>query len=305
VVHLAAYYDFAGEPSELYQTLTVQGTARLLSALQATAMKVEQFLFSSTLLVMRPSEDGRPIDESGAVEATWPYPESKLETEALIADQRGDIPAVLLRIAGVYDHLGRSPALTEHVRRIYTKSFTSWFFPGDASRGQAFVHLDDTIDAIQRAIDRRATLRGQQVFLIAEPEAMPYEALQHAIGDALHGREWPTIRVPKPIAKAGAWVQEKLVPGDDEPFIKPWMIDLADAHYPVDISRARDRLGWNPSHRLPEELTKILDAMRSDPRKWFEENGIEPPDEAKAASAEFDRPRAEPRERGAPGEAHR
>jgi nucleoside-diphosphate-sugar epimerase len=33
VVHLAAYYDFSGKPSPMYQKLTVDGTRRLLKAL--------------------------------------------------------------------------------------------------------------------------------------------------------------------------------------------------------------------------------------------------------------------------------
>ena len=35
VVHLAAYYDFSGEPSDLYERVTVQGTLRLLNGLKA------------------------------------------------------------------------------------------------------------------------------------------------------------------------------------------------------------------------------------------------------------------------------
>jgi len=34
-IHLAAYYDFSGEPSPLYDEITVRGTERLLRALQA------------------------------------------------------------------------------------------------------------------------------------------------------------------------------------------------------------------------------------------------------------------------------
>src|SRR5262245_32298808 len=30
VIHLAAFYDFSGEPNSLYRTLTVEGTRRLL-----------------------------------------------------------------------------------------------------------------------------------------------------------------------------------------------------------------------------------------------------------------------------------
>src|SRR3990170_3326284 len=33
VIHLAAYYDFSGEPSDLYEKVTVRGTERLLEFL--------------------------------------------------------------------------------------------------------------------------------------------------------------------------------------------------------------------------------------------------------------------------------
>src|SRR3546814_639747 len=34
VIHLAAYYDVTGEPSPLYEKITVEGTRRLIDALQ-------------------------------------------------------------------------------------------------------------------------------------------------------------------------------------------------------------------------------------------------------------------------------
>src|SRR5688500_15587450 len=34
VIHLAAYYDFSGEPSPLYDQITVRGTERLLRGLR-------------------------------------------------------------------------------------------------------------------------------------------------------------------------------------------------------------------------------------------------------------------------------
>jgi UDP-glucose 4-epimerase len=44
VIHLAAYYDFSGEASTLYEEVTVRGTRRLLGAL--APLRPEQFLFS-------------------------------------------------------------------------------------------------------------------------------------------------------------------------------------------------------------------------------------------------------------------
>lgn len=54
VIHLAAYYDLSGEPSPLYEKITVRGTERLLDALQG--FELEQFVFASTMLVHAPAE---------------------------------------------------------------------------------------------------------------------------------------------------------------------------------------------------------------------------------------------------------
>jgi len=51
VIHLAAYYDLLGEPSPLYEQITVRGTERLLHHLQK--FQVEQFVFTSTMFVPR------------------------------------------------------------------------------------------------------------------------------------------------------------------------------------------------------------------------------------------------------------
>ena len=57
VVHLAAYYNFSGEPSPLYEKITVNGTENLLKVLQD--FEVDQFIFSSTNLIYKPTEPGR------------------------------------------------------------------------------------------------------------------------------------------------------------------------------------------------------------------------------------------------------
>lgn len=108
VIHLAAYYDFSGTPSPLYDKITVQGTRRLLRMLQD--FDVEQFIFSSTSLVHASSPRGVRINEDSPIQSPpkWLYPESKVETEKVIRAERGNIAAVILRIAGVYDDLCHS-----------------------------------------------------------------------------------------------------------------------------------------------------------------------------------------------------
>jgi nucleoside-diphosphate-sugar epimerase len=276
VIHLAAYYDFFGEPSEKYDEITVRGTGRLLRGLRELDFKVEQFVFSSTMLVHRPAEPGQFINEDWAVEPTWAYPESKVRTEQLIRDERGDIPAVLLRISGVYDDLCHSIPLAHQIQRIYERKLTSRIYSGSTSHGQSFMHLDDLVNAVALVVERRAELPPEAPILLGEPEALSYDELQHTFARLIHGEDWETLEVPgplAPLAKAGAWVMGKL-PGADS-FIKPWMIDRANDHYALDITRARTLLGWEPQRSLRGTIPQMIATLKADPLGFYRENDLE------------------------------
>ena len=142
VVHLAAYYDFLGKESPKYEQITVEGTGRLLRGLRKD-FEVEQLIFSSTMLVHKPGEPGQFITEDWPLGPTWAYPKSKVRTEALIRAERGAIPAVNLRIAGVYDDGCHSPPLSHQIQRIYERQLEAHLYSGETSHGQSFIHMDD------------------------------------------------------------------------------------------------------------------------------------------------------------------
>ena len=273
VIHLAAYYDFSGEPSPLYEKLTVQGTQRLLRTLKEHT-RTRQLVFSSSLLVMKPVEDDGLLDEDSPVQAEWDYPQSKLDAEAVLREEHGDLPVVILRLAGAYDEWGHSPPITQQIWRIREKKLESFFFPGNRAHGQAFVHLEDVASCLRAVVLHREELQPWEVFLIGEPEVFSYGELQDRIGELLHHREWPTLRIPAPVAKAGAWIKEKMPIAEEESFIKPWMIDLADAHYPVSIERAKRRLDWEPRHRLGQVIPKMVENLKRDPERFDEINDL-------------------------------
>jgi nucleoside-diphosphate-sugar epimerase len=277
VIHLAAYYSFSGDRSPKYEEITVRGTERLLRGLREQSFRVEQFLFSSTMLVHRPAEPGQRINEDWPLEPTWPYPESKVRTEQLIRRERGAIPAALLRIAGVYDDLCHSIPLAHQIQRIYERQLTAGLFSGETAHGQAFLHVDDLVDAIQRTVDRRAELPPELPLLLGEPEVVSYDELQHTMARLLRGEDLETREVPKPLAKVGAALMEVEALVGREPFIRPWMIDRADEHYALDITRARTLLGWEPKRTLRETLPKMVAALKADPLGWYHENDLQPP----------------------------
>jgi nucleoside-diphosphate-sugar epimerase/uncharacterized membrane protein len=274
VIHLAAYYDFLGKPSPQYEEITVKGTGRLLHGLRE-GFEVEQFIFASTMLVHAPGEPGVFITEDSPIGPTWAYPASKVRTEALIRAERGDISAVLLRFAGVYDDVCHSPPLANQMQRIYEGQLAGHLYSGETSHGQTFVHLDDVVDAIEHAIERREQLPPESVFLVGEPETLSYDELQHTFQRLIRDESWETHDVPGPIAKVGVWFQDH-IPGQDS-FIKPWMIDRANDHYALDITRAQDLLDWTPQHSLRNTLPKMVAALKAEPLGWYREHGLEPP----------------------------
>jgi nucleoside-diphosphate-sugar epimerase/uncharacterized membrane protein len=279
VIHLAAFYDFSNEPNPLYDEVNVRGTQRLLQALQS--FHVEQFIYASTMLVHAPSEPGVPINEESPLDPKWPYPQSKVAAEKAVRAYRGKIPAVILRLAGVYTDHGEVPSLAYQAQRIYERQMLSHVFPGDPSHGQSFVHIEDAARAFRKAIERRAKLPEQTTLLIGEPVTESYEGLQNLMGRLIHGESWETRRIPKPIAATGAWLQHKvedIVPDaidrGIEPFIKPFMVALADDHYELDISRAIGLLDWRPRHTLRATLPNIIGSLKQDPAAWYKRNKI-------------------------------
>jgi nucleoside-diphosphate-sugar epimerase len=271
VIHLAAYYSFEKQHSEMYEKVTVQGTERLLKALQG--FEVEQFIFSSTMLVHAPCRPGETIDENWPVQPKWDYPLSKVHTEKAIHDLRGKIPAVILRIAGVYDDQCHSIPISHQIQRIYENQLEGRLFAGNIHHGASFLHMEDLVDAIALAVQKRKTLPPELVLLIGEPKTLSYDELQRRISRLIRNKEFTTHSIPKPLAQVGSWVQCHL-PFIPKPFIKPWMIALADDHYALNISKAKECLGWAPKHTLEDTLPKMIDSLKADPVKWYKQNQL-------------------------------
>jgi nucleoside-diphosphate-sugar epimerase len=273
VVHLAAYYDFSGRPSELYEIITVQGTQRLIREL--SHFTVEQFMFSSSMLVHKPTAPNQFITEDSPLQATWDYPASKIKTEKLILEQCPTIPKVILRIAGVYDEACHSVPIANQIQRIFENRVTGHFYPGTLNAAQSFVHLDDLLDAFISVINSRKALPNELTLLIGESRTVPYGEMQHLIAHNLNYAGWSTATIPKPIAKLGAWLQNTL-PGQKS-FIQPWMIDRADDSYRLDISRAERYIKWQPKHNLRDELPAMIQQLKNDPIGWYHTNRLQPP----------------------------
>jgi nucleoside-diphosphate-sugar epimerase len=262
VVHLADYQDFSGRPAAAYKDITVDGTRRLLRQLQA--MEAHQLIFASSISAGRPSRG-----DVHAPRGLFDYHRAKIEAEKAISREQLKVPALVLRMASMYDDTGHSHVIGRIMRKIYERRREAFAASTYRAMGVPFLHMDDFADGVLRAIERRSELGHLETIVVAEPEVIGYEDLQNRIGELMHGSSWLSGGLSRTLAKAGAWVREK-VAREEDPTLRPWMIDLDDDHYPVEIWRGRSRLNWEPRHRLWESLPRIVDEMKRDPRAWYE-----------------------------------
>jgi len=54
------------------------------------------------------------------------------------------------------------------------------------------------------------------------------------------------------------------------------MIDIADDHFELDISRAREQLRWSPKRRLRAALPRMIEQLKAD-QGWYRDNKLELP----------------------------
>jgi UDP-glucose 4-epimerase len=272
IIHLAAFYSFEGKNLELYDAITVNGTRRVLN--EAKKFEVEQLIFTSTMLVHEPTKRGVIQNEDSPIRGKWHYPASKVRTEKVIREECTSIPYVIIRIGGCYDEQCNCVPISQHMARIYEKQLASAVFPGNSHKGVPYTHFDDLTDMTLLLVEKRKELPKELTFLCCEEDSISYRDLQTAFGKLIHNKDhWPMIRVPKWFAKMGSAIQNS-IPFVPKPFIKPWMVDLADDNYEFTMDKARKVLGWSPKRSLRQTLPALVENLKADPRAWYKRHNI-------------------------------
>ena len=272
IIHLVAYYSFGDQDWTKYQEITIDGTKRLILSLKKK-FQVRQFIFSSTLLVYKSCKRGEEIKEDSPLKPEWEYPQSKVISEQILFEENDNVHLVIFRIAGCYDDYCNSIPIAQQIKRIQENQLQKHFFPGDIEAGSPFLHLDDLAEAFFSAVQKRNDLPHEVVMLLGESKTYSYDAFQRRLGKLILNKEFTTYPVPKWLAKAISWI-ENHIPFYPKPFIQPWMIDFADAHYDVDVSLAKKLLNWTPKRDVYETLPLMVEALKRNPEQWYKDHKL-------------------------------
>jgi UDP-glucose 4-epimerase len=253
VVHLAWKIQPSRDGAALRAT-NVDGSTRVFLA--AAGAKVPSLVYASSVGAYSPGPKDRLVDESWPTDGirTSFYSRHKAEVERILDRFEHDHPAV--RVVRLRPGLIFKREAATGIRRL----FAGPFLPGFLLRPQLLpvvpdlprlrfqgVHSLDVGEVYRLAVAGEA--RGA-FNVAAEPVLDPQE-----LGRLLHARPVP---VPETLARAFTAVSWRL---RLQPTPPGWL-DLALNVPLLDVTRAREELGWEPRHTAGEALLELLAGLR-------------------------------------------
>jgi 2-alkyl-3-oxoalkanoate reductase len=247
VIHVGASMK-GGWPEHLGGT--VVGTQNVIASCKKH--KVKQLVHISSMSVVdwagsagkdRVAEDAAlepRADERGA------YTRAKLEAERQVtAAARDGLPCVILRPGQIFG--GGIPLVNGAVAR---RAGGRWLILGDGKLELPLVYIDDVVDAIMAAIDKKLT-RGQVIQIIDTATLTQTDVLD------LAGNGKPRVKVPRGVVFALGKLSELPLGAIGKPSpIALYRLQSALARLHYESDHALSLLGWQPRVGVREGIRR-------------------------------------------------
>jgi len=233
-----------------HQRGTVEGTRNVVAACGKYGVK-QLVHISSMSVIDWAGSDERPVNEEAPLEPRpdkrGEYTRAKLEAERIVvAAAASGLPCVILRPGQIFG--GGIPLINGAVAR---KAAGRWLVLGDGKLELPLVYIDDVVQAILAAIDKRVT--HGEIIQIIDPETLTQEDVLAAAGGAM-----PILRVPRRLVLALGKLSELPLAaiGKQSP-IGSYRLKSALARLHYESDRAKTLLGWRPQVGVREGIKRV------------------------------------------------
>ncbi len=274
VVHLAAYYDFTGEPHPDYQRTNVDALRDVLE--ECRALRLRRFVFASSLAASDFPPAGVRLDEASAPDGPHPYAITKRRGEALLREF-ADVPSAIVRLAAIYSDWLEYPPLFVSFERWRSASWDRGILGGRGEFAIPYLHVQDVREFLIRLLGASDELEPAEVLIASPDEPTSLRFLFERVARSDEGKLPPSPALPVPVCRVGMVARDLLGRAlGSRPFERPWMAGYIDRTMPVDARRTRSRLGWQPRERLLLErrLPLLLQNRRATPAEWQRRNQV-------------------------------
>jgi nucleoside-diphosphate-sugar epimerase len=258
VVHAAGVTKCL-DPNDFHR-INTEGTQHLVHVLQALQMRLQRFVYISSLSIMGAIREEQPyqeICEGDKAQPNTAYGRSKLEAEKWL-DTTHDLPYVILRPTGVYGPRERDYYMMFKSIKGHT-DFAVGYQPQDIT----FVYVTDVVQAVFLALERGVT--GRRYFL-SDGEVYQSATFSNLIREELGHPWWIRITAPLWLLRVITWCGDWLgrLTGHVTALNNDKYHILRQRNWRCDIQPARQELGYEPQVQLEEGVRRTV--------KWYQEN---------------------------------
>jgi len=230
---------------------TVVGTENVIASCKKHKVKQLVHISSMSVIDWAGSAGNGPVSETAALEPRaderGAYTRAKLEAEKLVVDAaEHGLPCVILRPGQIFG--GGIPLVNGAVAR---NAGGRWLILGDGKLELPLVYIDDVVDAIMQAVDKK--LVHGEVIQIIDPEHLTQEDVL-----GLTGSKKAILRVPRPLVFALGKLSEYPLGalGRQSP-VAVYRLKSALARLHYESGRAQDLLGWHPRVGVREGIKRV------------------------------------------------
>ena len=253
--HLAAHLGDSG-PLEEFERINVGGTRNALEGCARAG--VHRFVHCGTEAALMAGEPLVQVDETAPLrpDSPAPYPSTKAKAEQAVRDaSREGFETVALRPRFVWG-AGDTTLLPEMLKTVEAGRF-AWVDGGQNLT--ATTHVDNVVEGLLLAA---AEGRPGEAYFVTDGEPVVFREFVSALLET-QGVEPPTRTMPKWLAglvsAAGeaAWRMLPLKGGPPLPRFTYWVLTQECT---IDISKARNELGYEPVRTREEGLAELAAA---------------------------------------------
>ena len=243
-----------------FHRINTEGTQHLVHVLKALQMRVERFVYISSLSIMGAIREQQPyteICESDKAQPNTAYGRSKLEAEQWLATLE-DLPYLILRPTGVYGPRERDYFMMAKSIKAHTD-----FAVGYKQQDITFVYVTDVVQAVFLALEKGVT--GRKYFL-TDGEVYQSSTFSDLIRKELGNPWWIRIKAPlwvlKMVCMAGEYYSKysgKVTALNNDKYNI-----MRQRNWRCDIEPARKELGYDPKVKLEEGVRRSI--------QWYKDN---------------------------------
>ena len=239
IIHAAGLVK-ARRPADFHRT-NGQGTANLLDAAKQNAQGIQRLVLVSSLAVMGPSEDGRPLPADASPNPVTHYGRSKLAAEQAARAVADSLPVTIIRPPMIYGPRDREVL-------PFFKSVQLGVLPltGSPNSAVSAIYVADCAAACIKALD--ADVPSGSTYFVEDGGLETLGGLIAHIENALGKRAWLRVPVPRFLMYGAALGSELYgsVMGRAVMLTRDKLNELLAAHWVCDSAEAQAALGWKP-----------------------------------------------------------